>query len=234
MTNTPIKIAIQKSERMKEEAIVYLQEMGMSFQFSNRQLITMDKSNRIQLYLMRSDDIINALADGRMDIGIYGKDSWLEAQNTNLKYKNLDFSKCRMSIAVPADSSYQSMYDLDGKTIATSFKTILEKKLSKKKINATILEMSGGVEAAPAAGWADAIFDIVGSGKTLVDNGLVEKDQLFKSNAIIVTREDYIVPDNATIQNILLSKKEIASFNKVQKKPDFLGSIPDIEYRTYC
>jgi len=220
MINNQIKIAIQKSGRIQKDSMDYLKKMGISFTLQERQMSATDLSNQFKILTLRSNDIVKKLENGKIDVGIFGKDTWLESNKSFLKYKNLNFSKCRMSIAVPQDTVYQDMSDLEGKIIATSFRNILQKKLDKKNIKAEIYDMDGSVEMAPDEGWADAIFDIVGTGQTLLANNLVEKETLFNSNAIIVTRNDFVVPDNAILQNMLLSKKEIAG-KKVRENLEY-------------
>jgi ATP phosphoribosyltransferase len=101
----------------------------------------------------------------------------------------LGYGKCRLSIAVPHDFDYQSINSLNGKVIATSYKGLLAQYLADRKIDADIVTMEGAVEVAPRTHLADVICDLVSTGSTLVSNGLVEKDIILQSQAVLVTNQ---------------------------------------------
>jgi ATP phosphoribosyltransferase len=101
----------------------------------------------------------------------------------------LGYGKCRLSIAVPHDFDYQSINSLNGKVIATSYKGLLTQYLADRKIDADIVTMEGAVEVAPRTHLADVICDLVSTGSTLVSNGLVEKDIILQSQAVLVTNQ---------------------------------------------
>ena len=137
------------------------------------------------LYL-RDDDIPQAVAMGVADIGIVGLNEMEEkGQDVNI-VMSLGFSDCRISLAVPKDAKYDGLQWFAGKRIATSYPRILGNFLKEQGIEAEIHEIAGSVEVAPAVGMADAIFDIVSSGGTLVQNGLVEVEQVFYSQAVLI------------------------------------------------
>ena len=100
--------------------------------------------------------------------------------------KYLGFSKCRLSLAVPKDIEYPGLSWFEGKKIATSYPSILKDFLSKNGIFSDIHFIAGSVEIAPGIGLADAIFDIVSSGSTLVSNRLKEVEVVMKSEAIMI------------------------------------------------
>jgi ATP phosphoribosyltransferase len=101
----------------------------------------------------------------------------------------LGYGKCRLSIAVPHDFNYQSIESLNGKVIATSYKGLLAQYLADRKIDADIVTMEGAVEVAPRTHLADVICDLVSTGSTLVSNGLVEKDIILQSQAVLVSNQ---------------------------------------------
>ncbi|MFZ9135358.1 MAG: ATP phosphoribosyltransferase, partial [Candidatus Puniceispirillaceae bacterium] len=101
----------------------------------------------------------------------------------------LGYGKCRLSIAVPHDFDYQSISSLKGKVIATSYKGILAQYLADHKIDADIVTMQGAVEVAPRTHLADVICDLVSTGSTLASNGLVEKDIILESQAVLVSNQ---------------------------------------------
>ena len=101
----------------------------------------------------------------------------------------LGYGKCRLSIAVPHDFDYQSIQSLNGTVIATSYKGLLAQYLADRKIDADIVTMEGAVEVAPRTHLADVICDLVSTGSTLVSNGLVEKDIILQSQAVLVINQ---------------------------------------------
>lgn len=137
------------------------------------------------LYL-RDDDIPQAVNMNVADIGIVGLNE-VEEKGLNVDIlMRLGFSACRISLAVPRDAKYEGLEWFEGRRIATSYPNILRKFFNEKGINAEIHEIAGSVEVAPAVGMADAIFDIVSSGGTLIQNGLVEVETVMHSEAVLI------------------------------------------------
>ena len=158
----------------------------------------------IEVYFLRDDDIPQYVYDGVADIGIVGENVLLEtAKDIDLVYR-LGFSKCRLSIAVPKSVEYNSIEDLKGLKIATTYSTILQKYLTDKKINAEIHEISGSVEIAPGIGLADAICDLVSSGSTLFTNGLKEVEVILKSEAVLTANKNLSAENKAILEKLLL------------------------------
>ena len=100
--------------------------------------------------------------------------------------RRLGFSKCRLSLAIPKDIPYNGLEWFNGKKIATSYPVILQDFLNTKSIKAEIHVITGSVEIAPGIQLADAIFDIVSSGSTLVSNSLKEVEVVMKSEALLI------------------------------------------------
>ena len=98
----------------------------------------------------------------------------------------MGFSKCRLSLAMPKDIEYPGLSWFNGKKIATSYPVILRNFLKKNGVNAEIHVITGSVEVSPGIGLADAIFDIVSSGSTLVSNRLKEVEVVMKSEALLI------------------------------------------------
>jgi len=124
---------------------------------------------------------------GTASLGIVGLN---EVEEKGLKVaiiEKLGFGGCRISLAIPKSEKYDGPGYFNGKRIATSYPNILRKWLSDNKVSAEIEVITGSVEIAPAAGIADAIFDIVSSGGTLVSNGLVEVEKVFFSEAVLIS-----------------------------------------------
>jgi ATP phosphoribosyltransferase len=185
-----IKIAIQKSGRLSEQSTELLKESGISLNNGDRRLIAVASNFPLEILYLRDDDIPQYVADNVADLGIVGENIIMEksfAVNTVLK---LGFGKCRLSLAIPRNEEYTSSEFFNGKKIATSYPGILKKYLESKSLNAEIHEISGSVEIAPGIGLADAIFDIVSSGSTLISNGLKEVEVVAKSEAVMITNQN--------------------------------------------
>ena len=121
--------------------------------------------------------------------------------------KRLGFSKCRLSLAIPKDEDYESVAWFNGKTIATSYPEILKTYLAQRGVKADLHVITGSVEIAPGIGLADAIFDIVSSGSTLVSNQLKEVEVVMKSEALLIAHPS-LSSDKQSILDELLFRFE--------------------------
>lgn len=182
-----LRIAIQAKGRLNEDSIALLADAGISSSGSSRKLISHAKGFPMDILYLRDDDIPQAVAMGVADIGIVGINEVEEkGENVNVAMK-LGFSSCRISLAVPKTAEYDGLQWFNGRRIATSYPNILKKFMTRQGISAEIHEIAGSVEVAPAVGMADAIFDIVSSGGTLIQNGLTEVEQVFFSEAALIS-----------------------------------------------
>ena len=172
--NENIRIAIQKSGRLNEESLKLLNSCGISINNGKDQLKTASSNFPIEVYYLRNGDIPQYLRDGVVDLAIIGENLLVEKGEDIPTLEPLGFSKCRVSIAVPKGNTYNSVADLAGKRIATSYPKTVQKYLSKWNIEADLHIINGSVEIAPNIGLSDAICDIVSSGSTLFKNNLKE------------------------------------------------------------
>jgi ATP phosphoribosyltransferase len=199
-----LKIAIQKSGRLYEDSIKLLKECGIQLNNGNKQLKTVAENFPLEVYFLRDDDIPQYVFDGVADIGIVGENVLLEkAKDIDLVYR-LGFGKCKLSIAVPKSMQYNSIDDLKGLKIATTYSTILQKYLNEKNSDAEIHEISGSVEIAPGIGLADAICDLVSSGSTLFTNGLKEVEVILKSEAVLTANKNLSEENKTILEKLLL------------------------------
>jgi ATP phosphoribosyltransferase len=199
-----LKIAIQKSGRLYEDSIKLLKECGIQLNNGNKQLKTVAENFPLEVYFLRDDDIPQYVYDGVADVGIVGENVLLEkSKEIDLVYR-LGFGKCKLSIAVPKAMQYNSIDDLKGLKIATTYSNILQKYLSEKNSNAEIHEISGSVEIAPGIGLADAICDLVSSGSTLFTNGLKEVEVILKSEAVLTANKNLSAENKAILEKLLL------------------------------
>lgn len=180
-----LKIAIQKSGRLHDESIQILKDCGISIYNGNDQLKVTASNFPLEVYYLRNSDIPQYLIDGVVDIAIVGDNLLVEkGQNIQIAEK-LGFSKCKVSVAVPKNFNYNSIQDLNGLRVATSYPKTVVDYFSSKGISVDIHQISGSVEIAPNIGLSDAIVDIVSSGSTLFKNGLKEVEVILKSEAVL-------------------------------------------------
>ncbi|SFV33989.1 ATP phosphoribosyltransferase [Thermoflavifilum thermophilum] len=187
MPSQKLKIAIQKSGRLHDDSIKLLQECGIDLQNGLNKLKTEASNFPLEVYFLRDDDIPQYVEDEVADVGIVGENVILEKEKQVQVVEQLGFGKCRLSIAIPKDQEYQSIHDLHGKRVATSYPHIVAQYLASQQVKAEIHEISGSVEIAPSIGLADAICDLVSSGSTLFMNGLREVETILHSQAVLIS-----------------------------------------------
>ncbi len=208
-----LKLAIQKSGRLSEKSVKLLSECNIKLTNGNRKLISLSGNFPIEVLYLRDDDIPQYVYDGVADIGIVGENEFLEKRYELDILQRLGFAKCRLSLAIPKSEKYEDINYFEGKRIATSYPNILENFLSDKGINSDIHEISGSVEIAPGIGLADGIFDIVSSGSTLISNGLSEVEQVMKSEAVIIGRDNLMAEKQEILNQLLFRIKAVQKAN---------------------
>lgn len=181
-----LKIAIQKSGRLSEKSLQMLRHCGISLSNGERKLKAESTNFPIEVLFLRDDDIPQYVEEGVADIGILGQNEVWEKNKNVLEIKKLGFADCRLSLAIPKDEIYTGISWFTNKKIATSYPNILQKYFSELQINVSPEVINGSVEIAPGIGLADAIFDIVSTGSTLLMNGLKEVEVVTTSTAVII------------------------------------------------
>jgi len=181
-----LRIAIQSKGRLQENSISFLKSQGLKFEINGRSLVTPCIDQEIDVLLLRNSDIPEYVHAGVAEFGIVGENV-LQEKNTHVRIlKKLGFGICRLVIAVPEDSPIQSVEDLEGERIATSYPKFLTKFLQEKGIHAAIIPISGSVEVTPELNLADAICDLVQTGSTLKAHGLKELVTILESEAVLI------------------------------------------------
>lgn len=181
-----LKIAIQAKGRLNEQSIGLLAEAGIRVAESKRRLISQAEGFPLQVLYLRDDDIPQAVAMGVADLGIVGQNEVAEKGYAVDEVLRLGFGECRLSLAIPKTVDYPGPGYFNGKRVATSYPNILARYFAGQGIQSEIHTIEGSVEIAPAVGMADAIFDIVSSGGTLISNGLTEVEKVFFSEAVLI------------------------------------------------
>lgn len=198
-----LRIAVQAKGRLHEDTMELLEEAGIKLRSLKRTLLVQSTNFPIEVLFLRDDDIPQSVANGVADIGIVGENEFTEKDKKTKIIKRLGFSKCRLSLAIPKDVEYKDVTWFNGKTIATSYPVILQKFLDKNNIKADIHVISGSVEVSPTIGLADAIFDIVSSGSTLVSNRLKEVEVVMYSEAVLIGNSTLSENKKAILEELL-------------------------------
>lgn len=197
-----MRIAIQSKGRLNEESLALLNEIGIEVDSSKRKYLTRACNFPVELLNLRDDDIPSVVANGSATLGIVGLNE-VEEKGCDVEIVDrLGFGACRLCLAIPKTEIYNGPEYFRGKRIATSYPNILKRFLDSKGVEAEVEVITGSVEIAPAAGIADAIFDIVSSGSTLVANSLKEVETVLESEAVLICRKDISVEDRQILEEI--------------------------------
>ena len=189
-----LKIAVQKSGRLTDHSLALMSRCGLNFTRDRDHLVCYGENLPVDLMLVRDDDIPGLVADGICEAGIAGQNV---AQEFALgrggaaftESRVLDYGRCRLVIAVPADHPARGVADLDGARVATTYPGLTARFLEQRGVAADVVTLTGAVEIAPRLGRADAICDLVSTGRTLRANRLRELETAYESRAaLIVTR----------------------------------------------
>lgn len=202
-----LRIAVQSKGRLHDETMALLAEAGIRIGNAKRQLLMAANNFPVEILFLRDDDIPATVADGVADVGIVGLNEMLERDDRARIVRHLGFGACRLSIAVPQAVDYDGKRWLEGRRIATSYPQILRRWLKENAIRADIHVITGSVEISTGIGLADAIFDIVSSGSTLVSNNLREVETIVKSEAVLISSQT-LDEEKQDILNQLLFRLE--------------------------
>ena len=218
-----LRIAIQTKGRLNEQSIELLHELGIDVDAAKRKFLSKAANFPIEVLYLRDDDIPQVVANGTAALGIVGLNEVAERGCDVDVVTKLGFGGCRISLAIPKADEYQGVEYFQGKRIATSYPAILGKFLREQGVKAEMEVITGSVEIAPAAGIADAIFDIVSSGGTLVTNGLKEVERVFESEAVLIANKNLSAEDKELLDELLF---RIESERVSRGKKYLLMNIP--------
>lgn len=180
-----------------------LAEAGIKVSTSKRTLLASARNFPVEVLFLRDDDIPQTVADGVADVGVVGLNELHEREADARVVKNLGFGGCRLSIALPKEQAYGGVQDLEGRKIATSYPVILRNFLKEQGVHAEIHVITGSVEISTGIGLADAIFDIVSSGSTLVSNNLREVETVLQSEAVLIANKSLSAEKLAILDELL-------------------------------
>ena len=234
-----LKIAIQKSGRLNEKSVELLKNCGLNFENYKSSLISPVSNFPLEILFLRDDDIPEYVQDGIADLGIVGENVINETEVEVAYLQKLGFGKCSLKIAVPNNNLINSLNDLNGKSIATTYPVILNKFLKSNQIDAEIRTISGSVEISPGLGLSDAICDLVSTGGTLKSNGLVAFADVMSSEAVLIgskAAEKSALVDELIqrVQSVLRAKETKYVVLNIQKNnlPAILALLPGVKSPT--
>lgn len=198
--NRKIRIAVQNKGRLMEPSLAYLGQCGLTFADNGRNLIVPCEDDTFELLFVRNSDIPEYVRYGVADYGIVGENILMEKGGGLEVLRVLDFGRCTLVIAVLENSKVKSFAELDHERIATSYPRILKRYLKEQGLSAAIVEIQGSVEICPSLGLADAIFDIMQTGRTLRENGLRVLQKVADSQAVLIKNSN----TNLNYENIFV------------------------------
>ena len=211
-----LKIAIQKSGRLSEKSLKLLEECGIKISNGDRKLKAEAENFPVEILFLRDDDTPQYVEQGVADIGILGENEVWEKDKNVIVVEKLGFANCKLSLAIPKDENYTGLNYFKNKKIATSYPKILQKYFNEKGIEVIIEEIGGSVEIATGIGLADAIFDVVSTGSTLLMNGLKEIEVVTKSEAVLISYNNLAQEKQDILEKLVFRIKAVknASENK--------------------
>ena len=204
-----LRIAVQAKGRLFDDTMNLLSEADIKVSSGRRTLLVQSGNFPLEVLYLRDDDIPQSVASGVADLGVVGENEFVERGEDAEIIARLGFSKCRLSLAIPKEIDYQCLAWFNGKKIATSYPHILRKFLEENGIDAEIHVITGSVEISPGIGLADAIFDIVSSGSTLVSNNLREVEVVMRSEALLIGNKQMSQEKRDILEQMLFRFKAV-------------------------
>lgn len=236
-----LRIAVQAKGRLFEETMALLEESDIKLSTTKRTLLVQSSNFPVEVLFLRDDDIPQSVATGVANLGIVGENEFVERQEDAEIIKRLGFSKCRLSLAMPKDIEYPGLSWFNGKKIATSYPGILDAFMKSNGVKAEVHVITGSVEVAPGIGLADAIFDIVSSGSTLVSNRLKEVEVVMRSEALLIGNKNMSKEKKEILDELLFrmdavktaeDKKYVLMNAPKDKLEDIIAVLPGMKSPT--
>ncbi|MGP9528455.1 MULTISPECIES: ATP phosphoribosyltransferase [Micrococcaceae] len=185
-----LRVALPNKGALSEIASTMFKEAGYLQRRDTRELVLVDEENQVEFFYLRPRDIAVYVGRGILDVGITGRDLYLDADvDDDVEEKlSLGIGKSTFRFAAPI-GSFNDAQQLNGKRIATSYDILLRNLLKKAGIEASIVRLDGAIESSVRLGVADAIADVVETGNTIKAAGMeIFGDPLLKSEAVLIGR----------------------------------------------
>jgi ATP phosphoribosyltransferase len=235
-----LKIALPNKGALHDDAVLLVKEAGYSCKPTGRELVIQDEKNEVEFFFLRPRDIAVYVGTGLLDLGITGRDLVMDSEIRTEELLPLQFGTSKFCYAVPQGSNL-SIKNFNGIRIATSYPFLLARDLENRKISANIVKLDGAVEISIRLGVADAIADVVESGRTIEQAGLrIIGDPVMISEAVLIKRRDTTdVPKEVKrfigrLKGIIVAREYVMIEYDVEKKKlaQACGITPGIESPT--
>ncbi len=199
-----LRVALPNKGTLAEPAATMMREAGYRQRTDSRDLSMPDEENDIEFYYLRPKDIATYVGSGDLQLGVTGADLMDESGSQVQTVLKLGFGQSKFRFAVPDDGDIKKVEDLEGRTIATSYPRLVRAHLARNRVRSEIVKLDGAVEISVQLGVADAIADVVSSGRTLRQHNLVViGEPIAASEATLIEREprpDREVPAHITAE----------------------------------
>jgi ATP phosphoribosyltransferase len=197
-----LTIAIPNKGSLSNDAVTLLTDAGYHVKRLGRELKLVDQENEVSFIFLRPRDIAVYVGNGVLDLGITGRDLVVDSEADAEELLALGFGKSRFYYAVPADCDL-SIDGLSGKRIATSYPNLVALDLHERRVKAKIIKLDGAIEISINLGVADAIADVVQTGRTLQEAGLkMIGDSVIDSEAVLIGRDAGVI-DRAEVRTVI-------------------------------
>ncbi|MFZ9542691.1 MAG: ATP phosphoribosyltransferase [Candidatus Nanopelagicaceae bacterium] len=216
-----LKIALPNKGSLSDAATSILKEAGYRQRTDSRDLVFYDPSADVEFYYLRPRDIAVYVGSGELEIGITGRDLLIDSGAEAEEILGLDFGKSRFRFA--ARNELQ-LSDLSGKRIATAYPGLVSHYLAQKGLKALVVKLDGAVESSIQLGVADVIADVVSTGGTLKQAGLVVfGDPILESEAIVIKRKGAQLRDDVAtlirrLQGVVIARQYVLVDYDVEEK----------------
>jgi ATP phosphoribosyltransferase len=210
-----LRIALTKG-RLEEYAVKMFEDIGIDcYELKNkgRKLILRDEKNNIEFVLVKSADVLTYVEHGAADIGIVGKDTLMEQNKDFYEVVDLKVGKCMFAVA--ALPSFQSYEGHHRKKIATKYPTVAKDYFRKNKEDVEIIKIDGSVELAPILELSDAIVDLVETGDTLRENGLIIIEKMCDISARMIVNRASMKMKKEKISELIAKVQKYVDANEV-------------------
>ena len=181
-----LRLAIPNKGRLVEPTVTLLRDAGLVFEAGDRALVARVQNVELDILFVRTNDVIEFVNDGVAELGVTGLDLVAESGSEVPQLRKLGFGRCRLTVAVPNDSTFRTAEDLAGLRVATSHMNLTTRFFAGRSIPVDVIPVSGAAEVAPRLGLAEAIVDLVSTGSTMVVNGLRPIEEVCESEAVLL------------------------------------------------
>ncbi len=209
-----LRVAVPNKGALSEAASAMLAEAGYRQRRDPRELVLVDPENEIEFFFLRPRDIAVYVGSGTLDVGITGRDLFLDAQVKAEELMQLGFGASTFRFAGPV-GDFSSVDELEGRRLATSYEGLLNDYLSARGITASVVRLDGAVESSVRLGVADAIADVVETGSTLRAAGMeIFGEPILQSEAVLIGRSAAQAPAGLDVllrrlQGVLVARQYV-------------------------